>query len=160
MKKLPMLLSSMLIVCSTGCVAQRTPPTLEAVGPMQRVTAFHQHQGSLVVYTALINNPNDPEHQWHSAYRITDSEGALVRRVINQTGSFAQDPEIIDLPTGRYVVTARAVNYGDVNVPVVISEGQNTVVDLNQEIAIEHSPVDHSWVRLPDGRVVGQKALF
>lgn len=147
-----------LLACSTGCVAQRPPATLDTVGPMHQVNVFHKQQGSLTVYTALINNPNDPEHQWHSAYRIYSGDGALLRTVTNQSGSFNQEPEAINLSVGHYTITADAVNYGDVNVPVEIAEGKTTVVDLNQEVLSESPPIDHSWVRLPNGHVVGEKA--
>lgn len=77
--------------------------------------------------------------------------------VANRSGSFYQQPETIDLPPGRYTVSAYAVNSGKVSVPVVIADDSETIVDLNQEIWPEYQSTDDSWVRLPNGHIVGKK---
>ena len=40
-------------------------------------------------------------------------------------------PEIVALPVGFYTVAARAEKAGYIRVPVVINEGQQTILDLD-----------------------------
>lgn len=49
----------------------------------------------------------------------------------NQISRSDEIPEIVALPVGFYTVVARAEKAGYIRVPVVINEGQQTILDLD-----------------------------
>jgi len=81
----------------------------------------------------------------------------VLRRVRNLSGSFYQDPESVQLLVGTYKVQARAVNCGWVVLPVMVEDGETTVVYLDGEA----SPPDGETgegIRLPNGQIIGSRA--
>lgn len=159
MKALQFALVLGLSIAGSACITKPPSLTLDTVGPMHQMRNFVRGQGSLTVYTRLITNANDPSHPRHSAYRIYREDGLLLESITNETGSFYGEPENVNLPPGHYTVVAQALGYDTITVPVLIDEGKATVVDLDRDIWTRYAPPDHLWVRLPNGRVAGMKAL-
>lgn len=128
----------------------------EAVGPVGRALTGPQDAGRLVVYSAdALAGPPDSDLGVRSAYTIRATNGAELERVGNQSDPFGSEPQTVVLPEGRYLVDARATNFGRVEVPVQIDVGRTTVVHLDAESGSRSSP---GWVRLPDGQVIGALA--
>ncbi len=120
--------------------------------------------GTLVVYSAYeVNadfNARDPYRPEYSDYNIFSSDGGVIRRVHNNSGTNLQNPLPVSLPKGEYRVVALANGYGLVTVPVIIEPNQNTVIHLEGG---DHWPNESAFnqtnaVRLPDGQIVGWKA--
>jgi hypothetical protein len=116
-------------------------------------------QGALIVYSATrVSEYAQSEYPVHTPYAIYTQAKQVVKEVENTAGSFNQDPEQVSLPPGQYRVKALAVGIGEVIVPVVIEEGETTVVDLDGTAARQEQSSKTNWVRLPDGHVVGRRA--
>lgn len=148
----------------TGC-ATGNGPALDTVGPsLPQPVSATSTDGILVVYSAYeadadfnSRNPDLPEY---SDYRILTTDGKLLQRVRNNSGSILQDPVSVELPPGKYQVIARANGFGNVTVPVMIEAQQGTVLHLegggfwSGESAFNQTNV----VFLPDGQIIGWKA--
>jgi hypothetical protein len=117
-------------------------------------------QGQLVVYTPdNFVDTNDAEHPRHQAYVVLNPDGSVVERVANLSGPFGQDPEVVPLPSGRYLVHAWAINFGPVAVPVQIDRGRTTTVHLDGDQGSSLAAASQAQVvSLPDGQVVGPSA--
>jgi hypothetical protein len=146
--------------CATG-----NRLALDTVGPpLPQPAAANSTNGILIVYSAYeVNadfNSRDPCHPEYSDYRIFTTDGKLLRRVHNNSGTIFQDPVSVKLPPGKYQVIARANGYGTVTVPVMIETRQCTVLHLegggfwSGEAAFNQT----NAVRLPDGQIVEWKA--
>jgi hypothetical protein len=118
--------------------------------------------GHLEVYSATKLYISDGGFSYapHTDYEIYSKDGALFERVRNATDHFDEDPSLVLLPVGRYVVKAESRSYGLVAAPVTIENGRTTSVRLQQ--GLNASPVlagtDAQYVRLPNGLVVGPRA--
>src|SRR5437867_6973140 len=99
-----------LLALASGCAFHRQHVVLAPVGPPPVSEAIRSTEGYLVVHSDLDVNVNDPDHNYHSSYKIFSSDGALVLTVPNHTGSFLQDPATVNLSPGRYKVVARTSN--------------------------------------------------
>lgn len=142
-----------------GCALGSPPARFavrEPVGPPSRALLETHDAGRLIVYSAdALVAPPDSDLGVRSDYTIRASDRATLERVANQSGPFGSEPETVLLPPGRYLVDARATNFGRVEVPVQIEDGRTTVVHLDGE-AEPHAGA--GWVRLPDGQVIGALA--
>jgi hypothetical protein len=89
-------------------------------------------RGYLKVYSA-IEKFNDGEAWYfpHSSYTIYTTDGKLLKNVENHNSRRDEIPEVVVLPVGSYVIVARAEKDGYVRLPVVIDEGQQTILDLD-----------------------------
>ena len=139
---------------------------MDTVGPGPgRLADVHSTDGALVVYSAYVVNADfnsrDPYRPDYSDYEILTADGKLLRHVHNDTGTILQDPVIVQLPAGKYRVTARANGYGRVTVPVVIAACRLTTVHLegggSRPDRAAFNPT--SAVQLPDGQIVGWRAF-
>jgi hypothetical protein len=120
--------------------------------------------GTLVVYSAFRRNADfnalDPNRPEYSDYKIFDTDGKLLQRVHNNSGTILQDAVPVELSPGKYNVVARANGYGYVTIPVMIVAQQDTILHLEgggfwpNESAFNQT----NAVRLPDGQIVGWKA--
>ncbi len=137
---------------------------LPAIGPVSG-TPFRPKArsvpGQLIVYTETF--ASDQGHirtEPHREYRILDESGTFVRRVLNHTLLSDENPEIVELPPGKYRVVGRGAGLGIAEVPVLIAPSEVTEVYLDAA-GMKHPPKrdDSTWIRLPDGRVVGRKAI-
>jgi hypothetical protein len=89
-------------------------------------------QGYLKVYSATDEfNDGDAWYFPHSSYAIYTIGGKLFKNVKNQRSPADEIPEVVALPVGTYTVVARSERDGLGRVPVVIKEGQQTILDLN-----------------------------
>jgi hypothetical protein len=89
-------------------------------------------QGSLKVYSATDEfNDGDAWYFPHSSYIIYSSSGKAFKNVENHTSRSDEIPEVVLLPVGYYAVAVRSEQDGYVRVPVVIKEGQQTILHLD-----------------------------
>ena len=152
-------------VLFSGCALSRSGLVLNPVGPTPIQSAkARSATGTLVVYSAYeVNadfNSRDPYRPEYSDYRIFNTDGKLLQRVHNNSGTMLQDPVSVELPAGKYRVIARANGYGFVTVPVLIAPNQFTTLHLQgggswpEQSAFRQT----NAVWLPDGWVIGRHA--
>ncbi len=151
----------------SGCAtSDRTWLVLDTVGPAPvQTAAANSTNGTLMVYSAYEANADfnarDPYRHEYSDYWIFSASGTSRQRVQNSSGTILQRPQAVELPVGIYRVKAQANGYGLVTVPVMIRAGCDTIVHLEGGV---RWPVPSGFnqtnaVRLPDGEIVGWKAL-
>jgi hypothetical protein len=152
--------SALLSGCATG-----NSLVLGTVGPIPAQTAVgNSSNGTLVVYSAnKVNadfNMRDPNGHEYSDYVIFTTDGKILQRIHNNSGTFLQDPAQVELPPGKYRVVARANGYGHATVPVIIASQQTTVLHLEGDFHWPDESVFNQTnaVRLPDGNIVGWKS--
>jgi len=153
----------------SGCATGENGIVLDMVGPpLPGPTAAGSNEGSLkgtlVVYSACkVNadfNARDPNRPEYSDYEIFTTDGKLLQRIHNNSGTILQSPLPVELPPGKYHVVARANGYRYVTVPVLIEAQQNTVLHLEgsgswpNEVEFNQT----NSVRLPDGEIIGWRA--
>jgi len=71
----------------------------------------------------------------HSSYVVYTIDGKLFNNVKNHHSVDDEVPELVSLPVGSYTVVARSLRDGYVRMPVVIKEGQQTILNLDLWIA-------------------------
>jgi hypothetical protein len=150
----------------SGCATGKDDLVLDTAGPSpDQAQANNSTNGTLVVYSAFKRNadfgsraPNSPEY---SDYKIFTTDGEILRKVHNNSGTILQDAVPVELSPGKYHIMTHANGYGRyVVVPVVIAAGQTTILHLEgggfwpDESAFNKT----NAVRLPDGLVIGWKA--
>jgi hypothetical protein len=137
---------------------------LAPVGPSPQ-TSGSGSNGTLVVFSAYEVTPpgiGDFEHRHHySDYRILSEDGKLLQRVHNDVGTEVREAARVQLPPGRYRVAASSNGYGTVIVPMVIAANRTTVVHLEGGYSWPSgvAPDQANSVRLPDGEIVGWRAM-
>jgi hypothetical protein len=149
-------------VLLAGCATGKSGITLDTVGPVSaQSVAISSTNGTLKVYSAYeVNadfNSRDPYRPEYSDYRIFTTDGKLLQKVRNNSGTILQDPVSVELQPGKYRVVARANGYGYVTVPVIIAAQENTVLHLEggDSWPDETTFNQTNAVRLPDGQIVG-----
>ena len=99
---------------------------------MAQAQAGELSQGSLEVYSATDEfKDGDARYFPHSSYAVYTTDGKLLKNVENHNSRTDEIPEIVALPVGSYTVVAQAEKHDYVRVPVVIKEGQRTILDLD-----------------------------
>lgn len=161
-------------VLLAGCAGNQRRPAVGVVGPAPICQYKHPtSNGSLIVFSACepVANPTlpgasdspggDSGFTWeYSDYMILSSSGRVVKFVDNNDGRTVAHPSQVELPAGNYLVEAEVEKYGVVTVPVVIAEGQNTILNLDNS---GYRPRDAclnvtNAVCFPDGRMIGWRA--
>lgn len=143
---------------TAGCTFNPPPLTLHQVGPEQPDCAATNGSGRLIVYSGW-DALADRYRREHSDYKLLSADGAFLRHVLNSYCFEDFDPVPIELPAGRYQVSAMSENTGRVQVPVLICAGQTTYVRLERYDALRRSAFgNRPVVTLPDGQVVGWAA--
>ena len=120
-------------VLGSGCAFHERGLVLDPVGPAAFTSEPDPSNGSLVVYSALDQAPHFngvSYHIYYSDYKVLSDEGALLRKIHNDSDSVTEGPVRVKLQPGRYRVFARANGYGWITVPVVIATHQTTTVHL------------------------------
>ncbi len=156
------LIAIITVALLSGCATGSNGLALDTVGPpLTQPMGASSTNGTLVVYSAYeVNadfNARDPNRPEYSDYKIFTTDGKLLQRVHNNSGTILQDPVSVKLQPGKYNVVARANGYGFVAVPVMIAAHQNTILHLEgggswpDESAFSQT----NAVRLPDGQIVG-----
>jgi hypothetical protein len=148
------------VIFISGCVAPGPVVLQNPVGPWKQRPTADDRSGQLIVYSATrVTTSDQSEYPVHTPYTIYGPDEKPVRRVNNTSGLFSQSPATVSLPAGAYHVKALATDAGFVIVPVIIEAHQTTVVDLDgtalPQGSRSNADADISWVRLPDGHVVG-----
>jgi hypothetical protein len=153
-------LISLLAGCSTPSVV------LAPVGPNPIGTGSMASTGSLEVFSRLAKQRDDqsqggdgmPRWYQHTDYSIYDSQGNPVKRVGNSTGHYAEAPDQVTLPAGRYLVKAQAEDYSWIKVPVTIERGRTTGVHLDGKWKPPADAPKTAVVSMPNGYPVGWRA--
>ena len=166
--KPPFILVTLLAVgFLSGCATGNGGLAVETVGPLSTRPALaisSPSNGLLLVYSAFRRNADfnsrNPYAQEYSDYEILTPDGQLFRKVHNNSGTMSQDAVPVELPPGKYQVSARANGYGVVKIPVVVVAQRSTVLHLEGGDAWPAGAAFNSTntVRLPNGLVIGPKA--
>jgi hypothetical protein len=149
----------------SGCVSHKNGLVLDPVGPPIAHLVVAGASGWLVVFSALdVNAPypaGDDYRQRYTDYEIYSADGKPLKTVRNDTWGSFDEPTKVELPAGAYRIVARANRYGRVTVPVVIVPGNVTEVHLEGGAPWPDNTAftSDNAVRLPDGRVVGWRAV-
>ncbi len=162
-----------------GCSSVPLARSVQPVGPAPNASAAAVRDGWLRVYSAREPAEIDPslaERLWdenigrsdllynpaHTDYSIFNQDGTLVERVRNARGVADMDPALVELPPGRYTITAQAEeDSGEVvgvTIPVVIEPGKRTSVHLTGDWRPPGRFVRSELVELPDGQIAGWRA--
>jgi len=134
---------------------------LGPVGPQPVQVDTLAPAGFLKVYTATEDHAEGGMQYYpHTGYTVYAEDGkTVVTNVANASSVHDEDASLVQLPAGKYVVEAKADQYGTVRVGVVIEKGQLTAVNLRYDWNHPSPPGKASdWVRLSDGTVVGWSA--
>jgi hypothetical protein len=165
MKTVFTLMSAVTGVLLSGCVTGKNSLVLDTVGPAPTQSwVANSTTGMLVVYSAYDINADfagrDRRSQEYSDYKIFTTDGKMLQKVHNNSGTILQDPLAVNLPPGKYRVVANSNGYGYVTVPIVITPRQYTVVHLEGDGFWPDESVFNKTnaVRLPDGVIIGWKA--
>lgn len=161
------IISNLILALSLGCSQGSASPTVinQAVGPAPRMTDGHA-EGGLIVYTMTERYPVQEEtssdlvyYYPHSSYEILSADGKHVQNVINHVGDHDEQPQRVDLPTGRYKIRASSEKDGVLLIPIVIKSGRTTVLNLDQKDKIEKvNGAGTKLVKSPSGQIIGWKA--
>jgi len=91
-------------------------------------------QGYLTVYSATDQfDDGGVLYYAHSSYSIYTTDGKFFKNVENHISRSDEIPALVMLSTGSYTIEARSESRGYIRVPIVITAGQRTVVDPDNE---------------------------
>lgn len=144
-----------------SCAGSGNSAVLGPVGPEPMAADALAPEGYLKVYTATEDHNDGGVHYFpHTSYTVYSEDGkTVVKNVANAISSHDEDPSLIQLPAGKYVVLAEAAHRGMVKVAVIIEPGQLTDVRLEYDWNHRMPPGNAAdWVRLPNGQIVGWRA--
>lgn len=156
-------------VLPISCASSGGPLMLGPVGPEGSKHFEAIPTGYLKVYSATEDYHNGSgedldfrgvHYYPHTNYAVYSEDGKLVRKVTNAIGVHDEDPALVEMPGGTYVVLAESECYGMVKVKVVIEPGKLTTVNLeyNKQPPSGPSKGNNDLVRLPNGSIVGWRA--
>jgi hypothetical protein len=124
---------------TSALAGDRAPLIFAAVRPGNLDYGAELRKGYLKVYSATDEfNDGDAWYFPHSSYTIYTTDGKLFKNVENHISRNDEIPQIVILPVGSYTVTARSEQDGYVRIPVVIKEGDQTILHLDLR---EHKPL-------------------
>ncbi len=159
---MPVVAGIFLSGCATG---GKNGLVLETVGPSpDQQAAGNSTNGVLLVYSAYEVNADfagrDRRSPEYSDYKIFTTDGRLLKKVHNNSGTILQDAVPVELAPGKYNVWAHSNGYGYVTIPVIVEARQNTVLHLEGDgFWPDQSGFNQTnAVRFPDGVVIGWKA--
>ncbi len=133
LRKLMALQAAVGAIFLAGCTA---PADVKIPGGAQKgatQTERRETSGWLQVFSAQgwgRTPEGGPVTFLYSEYKIFAPEGRFVMRVEN--AGAMEDPSLVRLDPGRYVVEAQAHRRGTVRVPVTITTGKTTVLHLEK----------------------------
>jgi hypothetical protein len=129
--KITLLIVSLTFSFGSSMYGQARDRSVLSPGPV-RPGGLEYRQGSLKVYSATDEfDDGGLPYYAHSSYAIYAIDGKLFKNVENHISRSDEIPEIVSLPAGSYTVVARSEKDGYVRVPVIIKEGQRTILDLD-----------------------------
>ncbi len=127
---------------------------LGRVGPGSLAADESTPKGFLKVYTATENHKDGDMHYFpNTGYTVCSEDGrAVVKKVANAISIHDEDPSLVQLPAGKYVVLAEAEESSKVRIMVIIKPGQFTKIDLQHDWK-QSAPSGKAadWARLPNG---------
>jgi len=122
-------------------------PSLGGMGQLQVFTATTQQSTGDGFVKAIPQN-----------YRVKGSDGRW-RSIVNSVyGDPSPIPKKVELAPGSYTVEGLADIYRTATVPVIITPGDTTVVNLQKQPYPAAPPPPAKAVTAPDGYVVGWRA--
>jgi hypothetical protein len=144
-----------------SCAASKDLVVIGPVGPVPERVDTSAPAGYLKVYTATENHNDRNVHYFpHTSYTVYSEDGKTVVKIVaNAIGIHDEDPSLVQLPAGKYIVLAEAEQFGMLRIAAVIEPGQLTKIDLGYDWK-HREPTGNAadWVRLPNGQVVGWRA--
>jgi hypothetical protein len=146
--------STLLFALATiiGCASD--PITLPAVGPSTSSQSRLSGRGSLQVFTALTErNDSGIQYLYPQNYLIYQTN-KMVKGVVN-SALMEEQPVIVTLPAGEYMIKAPSNGFGWVWVPVVINGGALTEVHLDRRWRPHELAGTTNVAFLPDGSPMG-----
>ena len=132
------------------------PLMLPAVGPSTSNSSRRPGHGSLQVYTALTERNDGGVRYYYPQNYVIYQTNTLVKSVVNSV-LMAEQPAVVDLPAGDYLVRGPADGYGWVQVPVVIKAGLLTEVHLDRQWRPKGWKSATNLAVMPDGAPIGLK---
>ncbi|HEX4342499.1 MAG TPA: hypothetical protein VH255_03860 [Verrucomicrobiae bacterium] len=149
------LLGLAIIPLLVGC--NSTQVVLDQVGPAPNAYAS---TGGLRVFTATeTREVGDNDYYYpHTSYRIYTQAGKFWKYVPNHLVAWDQSADLVKIPAGHYLVTAKSESYGVVTVPVSIRADKTTEVHLESRWKIPPNVSTNEVVYLPNGDPVGWKS--
>ena len=145
--------------CATSSQPQ-APLVLGRVGPSRPELVVPSNSGTLVVHSdwAVVQVGTDFETRHHRDFRILREDGSLLQQVRNAPFALFEDPALVSLPAGNYIVETVDSVQGRVQIPVQVVTNRTTTVCLTGEFdepvrKLALSP--EALVKLADGRIVG-----
>ena len=161
--------STILIYCGAalplilvGCAS--APIALSPVGPgpaSRPAVAQTDAKGYLEVFSAREKSTEIGFNTYfypHSGYDINDASGKSVRFVPNHLSDMDESPDRVTLPAGTYNIVARSTWSGQVTVPVIVEDGNITVVHLDNEWFPPSNIPSQELTYLPNKEAVGWSA--
>jgi hypothetical protein len=163
MKKYIAIIGAGLTWLFVGCASEPvTSVALPPVGPNPLAPQSMSPGGSLEVFSRLSRRSDDgnqgstdPIWYQHTDYNVYNLQGQLVKHVYNTVGHYEQDPKVVALPPGEYVVTAQSAGYGWIKAPVIIERGRMTRLHLDGNWAPPSYAQKAQVVTMPEGGPVG-----
>jgi hypothetical protein len=150
-----------LLPLMNSCAGSGRPLVLGPVGPENSTHFETISVGYLKVYTATEDHNDGDVHYFpHTGYTVYSEDGkTVVQKVVNAISIHDEDPSLVQLPVGKYVVLAEAEHCGMVKIAAIIQRGQLTKIDLEYDWKLRAPPGNAAdWVRLPNGQIVGRRA--
>jgi hypothetical protein len=134
---------------------------LGPVGPETSRCVETTPTGYLKVYSATEDHNDGDTHFFpHTSYTVYSEDGkTVVKKVANAISIHDEDPSLVQLPAGKYIILAEAEHRGTVRIAAIIKPGQLTRVELEYGWKHRVPPGNvPDLVRLPNGQVVGWRA--
>jgi hypothetical protein len=118
-----------------SCASSRDSVVIGPVGPQPLVADASTPNGYLKVYTATKDHDDGHIHYYpHTGYTVYSEDGkTVVTKVRNAIGIHDEDPSLVQLPVGKYLVFGEAENADMVRVAVIVKPGRLTKVDLQHD---------------------------
>jgi hypothetical protein len=158
--RIPLLLSLACALFVSGCASAPPVQISGTAGPAPAGEPVAQGRGWLMVYSAWDPfSSGDPERNYHGDYVVCSPDNPHGRRVANHLGFLDEGPVAHPLPPGTYTIKARAARYGMVAVNAVVQRGKTTVIRLDGRGAAAPTVASSSHLQLPNGEVIGWKAV-
>jgi hypothetical protein len=133
--KTALLVAPLILSFGGPTIVQARDKSLLSPGPVRPSGLDYRtdlRRGYLKVYSAIEEfKDGDTWYFPHSSYTIYTTDGKLLKNVENHNSRRDEIPEVVVLSVGSYIILARAEKDGYVRLPVVIDEGQQTILDLD-----------------------------
>lgn len=142
----------MLAGCASAPVILSSP-----VGPNHYGRPDGTENGRLEVFSSMEGQIEGDNPTWfqHTDYRILTAKHQPFKHVWNKVGYYTQEPRVVSLPAGKYLVDAQSTDFFSVEVPVVIQQGKLTTVHLDGKWMPPAGASKAEIIYLPQGCAVG-----